>query len=141
MGNNFLSGTPSPPARFTLSNRVSSIGWKCSVVDTALFLASRTLFDTCLAFSKFLMNEPVHGESPVGLPHLSLLVAIVFSVLQNDREGRERGAPQTLPESWIQKGLKPLHTVPPTSVTVWALYPYPPTPFFFFTNVIWSCRN
>lgn len=86
------------PASSSLSiRREVPQGQKCFVWDTALFLASRTLLDTCLAISKFLINRLRNGEPLLGLFELSLVVDILFSILhkacQRDRrEGREREA-------------------------------------------------
>lgn len=84
------------PARSSLFvRREVPQGQKCYVLDTALFLASGTLLDACLAFSKFLINKLRNGEPILGFVELSLLVDILLSILQSlseRREERERGA-------------------------------------------------
>ena len=63
-------------------SKVYSTRVKCYVLDTALFLASRTLLDTCLSLKEFLMNQLLKGEPILGSPDLNLLIALLLFILQ-----------------------------------------------------------
>lgn len=79
------------PARSSLFvRREVPQGQKCYVLDTALFLASGTLLDACLAFSKFLINKLRNGEPILGFVELSLLVDSLLSILQKACQKEEK---------------------------------------------------